>query len=161
MSKEGLAQQQGLHLKLPQLQRCWPDFKGPAFAVQLSTTLGLVDLRLGLSIYPTTATRTSTKHELPSKLDSILALSTLFWGVAQPQKRLKNWHFLPCRIDARAWCQSVLLSTWWYLGFLESFPSPFLTMMLLWKTFAIKCNKRKKNLIIKDRAWHQKEKHYY
>ena len=93
VQREGLAQQQqGLHLKLPQLQR-WPDFKGPAFAVQLSTTLGLVDLRLGLSIYPTTATRTSTKHELPSKLDSILLFLHFFWTGCSTAKKAEKLAF--------------------------------------------------------------------
>ena len=51
----------GASLEIASYSPRWPDFKGPAFAVQPLLGL-LVDLRL--------STRTSTKHELPSKLDS-------------------------------------------------------------------------------------------
>ena len=77
----------GLHLKLP----------SPTTRVDLTSKASpLLQFSLGLLVDLRLSTRTSTKHELPSKLDSrvpVRAFSLFlytFW-VTRPQKRKKNW----------------------------------------------------------------------
>ena len=104
----------GASLEIASYSPRWPDFKGPAFAVQPLLGL-LVDLRL--------STRTSTKHELPSKLDSRVpdrffsSLHFLAYSTTKKEEKLVSFLLK----DARAMRAMPKRLSWWYLGFLESF----------------------------------------
>ena len=108
----------GASLEIASYSPRWPDFKGPAFAVQPLLGL-LVDLRL--------STRTSTKHELPSKLDSRVpdrffsSLHFLAYSTTKKEEKLVSFLLK----DARAMRAMPKRLSWWYLGFLESFSTEY------------------------------------
>ena len=108
----------GASLEIASYSPRWPDFKGPAFAVQPLLGL-LVDLRL--------STRTSTKHELPSKLDSRVpdrffsSLHFLAYSTTKKEEKLVSFLLK----DGRAMRAMPKRLSWWYLGFLESFSTEY------------------------------------